>query len=130
MPDCLAGDFVGGGLVGAAAVCGELDCFFVGDLPTVRYFRIFSSFGADAFDREEIVDGFEGAVGFPGVQDFLRGGRAMPGTCWSSVAPAVLMLMGWAGGFFLASAAGIVARVSANRAREIRVTESRRLSIR
>ncbi len=44
VPDCLAGDFVGGGFAGAAAVCGGLDCFLVGGLPTVRYFRIFSSF--------------------------------------------------------------------------------------
>ncbi len=42
--DCLAGDFVGGGLVGAEAVYGELDCFLAGGLATVRYLRIFSSF--------------------------------------------------------------------------------------
>ena len=42
--DCFVGDFVGGGLAGAAAVCGVADCFFVGGLPTVRYLRIFSSF--------------------------------------------------------------------------------------
>ncbi len=31
---------------------------------------------ADAFDGEEVVDAFEGAVGFAGVEDFLGGGGA------------------------------------------------------
>ena len=42
--DCFVGDFAGGGLAGAEAVCGEFDCFFEGSLPTVRYLRILSSF--------------------------------------------------------------------------------------
>jgi hypothetical protein len=36
-------------------------------------------FRADTFDGEEIVDAFEGAVGFAGVEDFLRRGGADAG---------------------------------------------------
>ena len=41
--------------------------------------HFFEFFGADAFDGEKVVDRFEGAVGFAGVEDFLRGGRADAG---------------------------------------------------
>ena len=37
------------------------------------------AFLADAFDGEQIVDAFEGAVGFAGVEDFLRGRGADAG---------------------------------------------------
>ena len=41
--------------------------------------HIFESFGADAFDGQEIVDALKSAIGFAGVQDFLRRRRADAG---------------------------------------------------
>ena len=37
------------------------------------------AFLADAFDGEEVVDTFEGTVGFSGVENFLGGGGADAG---------------------------------------------------
>jgi hypothetical protein len=74
-----------------------LSCGWLGYGEVLAHFLEF--FGADAFDGKEVVDALEGAIGFAGVEDFLRGGGTDAGNLL------VLRLMGWAGGFFLAKAA-------------------------
>lgn len=92
--------------------------------------HLFQFFGADAFDGQEIVNGFEGAVGFAGVQDFLRGGWADAGD---------LLKFGGAGGveidgvrerFLFAGAREKDARLSIRPAKKTRVAECRRLNMR
>lgn len=53
---------------------------------------------ADAFDGEEVVDAFEGAVGFAGVEDFLGGGGADAGDFFELVGSGGVEIDGMGGG--------------------------------
>ena len=97
VPGCLAGDFAGGGLVGA------VDCFLEGGLPTVRHLRIFSSFlGPMPLMERRSSTLLKAPQDSRGARIFCAVEGPMPGTCWRLEEFAVLMLIGWAGGFFLA----------------------------
>jgi hypothetical protein len=124
---CFVGDFCGSGLVGAPAVCGTLGCFLEGGLLTVRYLRIFSSFfGPMPLMARRSSTLLNAPYDLRVSRIFCAVEGPMPGTCCSSVAPAVLILTGCAGGFFLASAAGDSARQKTRTVRNACGTECQR----
>ena len=63
--------------------------------------HFFELFGADAFDGQEIVDAFEGTVGFARVDDFLRGGGADAGDLLEVGGGGGVDVDGMGGGLFL-----------------------------
>jgi len=68
---CLAGCFCGQGFVGAARGLRSAGLFFGRCLTNGEGTCAFSRvFWADASDGKQVVDGFECAVGFAGVQNF------------------------------------------------------------
>ena len=56
---------------------GRLFGLGLGDNEILAHFV--QAFGADAANGKKIVDAFEGAVGFAGIEDFLGGGGANAG---------------------------------------------------